>query len=108
MNVRVPTTDEVDTGFTTFAWELEKSSPGEYGEGSGYENYHTVCEGFRAWLAEVRREAAEKALTDLARKIEATSKRTDNTFTEHAVVEAGGLELLREAAEAYRQEREER
>ena len=63
---------------------------------------------FDRWLAEVRREAAEKALTDLARKIEATSKRTDNTFTEHAVVEAGGLELLREAAEAYRQEREER
>ena len=50
------------------------------------------------------REAKAEALTDLASKIEATSKRTDNTFTEHAVVEAGGLELLREAAEAYRQE----
>lgn len=61
MSVRVPTTDEVDTGFTTFAWELEKSSPGAYGEGSGYENYHTVCEGFRRWLAEVERAAAEKA-----------------------------------------------
>ena len=59
---------------------------------------------FDRWLAALIREAKAEALTDLASKIEATSKRTDNTFTEHAVVEAGGLELLREAAEAYRQE----
>lgn len=61
MSVRVPTTDEVDTGFTTFAWDLERSSPGEYGEDSGYEDYSTVCEGFRQWLVEVERAAAEKA-----------------------------------------------
>lgn len=65
-----------------------------------------IAEAHRGF-AEVERAAAEKALTDLAAKIEATARRTDNTFTEHAVVEAGGLELLREAAEAYRQERRE-
>ena len=54
-----PTTDEVDTGFTTFAWELEKEKPGTYGH--GFENYHEVCASFRRWLAEVERKAAEKA-----------------------------------------------
>lgn len=71
------------------------------------EERRALEEDFDRQLAERDRQVAEKALTDLACEIEATSKRTDNTFTEHAVVEAGGLELLREAAEAYRQERKE-
>lgn len=56
-----PTTDEVDTGFTTFAWKLEQASPGIYGVNSGFESYAEVCAGFRRWLAELERRIAERA-----------------------------------------------
>lgn len=61
MSEYTPTDDEVDTGFTTFAWELERSNPGTYPEGSNFHDYHEVCAAYRRWLAEVERATAEKA-----------------------------------------------
>lgn len=52
-----PTTDEIDTGYTTFAWELAKESPGEYPEWANFTDYHEVCAAFRRWLAEERMKA---------------------------------------------------
>lgn len=64
MTEYTPTTDEVDTGFTTFAWDLEREQPGTYEAGSGFEDYHEVCAAFRRWHAEERRKAAEKAFDE--------------------------------------------
>jgi len=61
MSEYTPTTDEVDTGYTTFAWELARSSPGEYPDDANFTDYHEVCAAFRRWLAEHDRQVAEKA-----------------------------------------------
>lgn len=57
-----PTTDEVDTGFTTFAYDLVAGEPDAYGENSGFEDYHEVCAAFRRWLAEERAKVWDEAI----------------------------------------------
>ena len=61
-----PTTDEVDTGFTSFAWDLTREEPGAYGTDSGFEDYHEVCAAFRRWLTEERAKVWDKAVDTLS------------------------------------------
>lgn len=59
------------------------------------------AERFDNVLASLQRAAAVSALRDAAGRIETYARRMDNRFTEHAVAEAGGADMLREYAGLY-------
>lgn len=69
MTKYVPTTDEIETGFSEFASRLETESPGEYAQAPEFSDWREAAKGFRRWHEEEIRRAKEQAF-DEGRKLE--------------------------------------
>lgn len=57
----IPTTDEIETGFSEFASRLETESPGEYSQAPEFADWREAVKGFQRWHAEEIRRAKEQA-----------------------------------------------
>lgn len=64
MSGYIPTDDEVETAFMSFAFDLENQHPGSYEEAPEFASIHGAAEGFQRYKKRIQADAWEEGYRD--------------------------------------------